>query len=168
LNGEKAMIRSNLQLPNTPDGWLDKDMSESDRPVVQIASTLDYDGARRQLTLTRSDGTIQEFPASNNPDSRSRGRWPNGTFDYERHTSHPEDAPDSAYGSHGNYIFSVPGRQDMGIHSGHVGHRDGLGRSGVDYPTFGCIRTTDEGTAAIRDAMRADDPVTSITVDNNH
>jgi hypothetical protein len=129
---------------------------------------LDYDGATPQLTLARSDGTIQRFPASNNPDSRSRGQWPNGTFDYERHTSHPEDAPDSAYGSHGNYIFTVPGRQDMGIHSGRVSHRDGQGRSGVDYPTFGCIRTTDEGTAAIRDAMSGDDPVTRITVQNNH
>jgi len=133
-----------------------------------MASTLDYDGATRQLTLTRGDGTVQQFPASNNAQRNSGGRWPNGTFNYERHTAHPDDGPDSGYGSNGNYIFTVPERTDMGVHSGRAGTPDGLGRSGVDHATLGCIRTTDEGTAAIGDAAAAGDPVTQITVRNNH
>jgi len=120
------------------------------------------------LTLTRGDGTVQQFPANNNPDSTSKGRWPDGTFHYERHTTHPDDAPDSGYGSNGNYIFTVPGRDKMGVHSGRMDRPDGAGRSGVDHATLGCIRTTDEGTAAIGDAMTSGDPVTRITVRNNH
>ena len=119
------------------------------------------------MTLTRGDGTVQSFPAANNAQRRSGGRWPDGTYRYERHTTHPDDAPDSGYGSHGNYVFTVPGRTDMGVHSGRAGLRDGAGRSGVNHATLGCIRTTDEGTAAIGDAMTSDDPVTRITVRNN-
>lgn len=166
------MIRSNLQLPRTPDDWLnemrgEKDTSDSTGRLVQIASSLDYDGATHQLTLTREDGTVQHFPAANNPQRNSGGRWPDGTYDYERHTEHSDDAPDSGYGSHGNYIFTVPGRNNMGVHSGRSDTPDGLGRLGVNHATLGCIRTTDEGTAAIRDAMRSDDPIARITIRNN-
>ena len=28
---------------------------------------------------------------------------------------HPNDAPDSKFGSNGNYIFTVPGRPNMGV-----------------------------------------------------
>ena len=166
------MTRSSAELPRVPKGWLDS-VSGADRmtsrqaPVMRMASTLDYDGATNRLTLTRGDGTVESFPAANNPDSSSKGRWPDGTYHYERHMSHPDDAPDSGYGSHGNYIFSVPDRPDMGVHSGRTGRRDGAGRSGVNHATLGCIRTTDEGTAAIRDAMTSGDPVTRITVRNN-
>ena len=135
--------------------------------AVKYSDTLDYDGETHQLTLTRGDGTVQSFPVANNAQRRSGGRWPDGTYHYERHTTHPDDAPDSGYGSHGNYIFAVPGRSDMGVHSGRAGQRDGAGRSGVNHATLGCIRTTDEGTAAIRDAVTSGDPVTRITVRNN-
>ena len=167
------MTRSG-ELPRIPDGWLDgapadTGRTDSSSAPVQMASTLDYDGATNQLTLTRGDGTVQQFPAGNNTDSRSGGRWPNGTFRYERHTAHGEedDSPNGKYGSHGNYIFTVPSREDMGVHSGRVDRRDGAGRSGVDHATFGCIHATDEGTAAIGDAMASDDPVTRISVRNN-
>jgi hypothetical protein len=134
-----------------------------------MASTLDYDGATNRLTLTRGDGTVQEFPAGNNTDGSSQGRWPNGTFHYERHATHSreDDSPDGKYGSHGNYIFTVPGHEDMGVHSGRADRRDRAGRSGVNHATFGCIRTTDKGTAAIQDAMTSGDLVTKITVRNN-
>ncbi|HJS45925.1 MAG TPA: L,D-transpeptidase [Rhizomicrobium sp.] len=135
--------------------------------AVKYSETLDYDGETHQLTLTRGDGTVQSFPAANNAQRRSGGRWPDGTYHYERHTTHPDDAPDSGYGSHGNYIFTVPGRDKMGVHSGRADRRDGAGRSGVNHATLGCIRTTDEGTAAIRDAVTSGDPVTRITVRNN-
>jgi hypothetical protein len=165
------MARAN-QLPQIPNDWLDSTPADSGGTdmvpaPVQLASTLDYDGAARRLTLTRGDGTVQQFPAANNPQRNSGGRWPNGTFNYERHTTHPDDAPDSGYGSNGNHIFTVPDRSGMGVHSGRVETPDGLGRSGVGHATLGCIRTTDEGTAAIRDAMAAGDPVTRIMVRNN-
>ena len=166
------MIRSNLQLPRTRDGWPgsksgENDVPESGSPLVQVASSLDYDGATHQLTLTRGDGPVQHFPAANNPQRNNGGRWPDGTYGYERHTDHSDDAPDSSYGSHGNYIFTVPGRDWMGVHSGRSDTPDGLGRAGVNHATLGCIRTTDEGTAAIRDAMRSGDPVAQIIVRNN-
>lgn len=166
------MNRSNFEMPRVPDGWADDTGKPGDVPAVQpplvkMASTLDYDGASNQLTLTRGDGTIQTFPAANNPQKDSRGRWPDGTFHYERHTAHADDAPDSAYGSSGNHIFTVPGRDKMGVHAGRAGHPDKLGRSGVNHATLGCIRTTDDGTAAIGDAMTSGDPVTNISVRNN-
>jgi len=169
---EKPMIRSNVRLPRTPDNWLydmrgKKDIPDGNPRLIQLASTLDYDGATHQLTLTRGDGTVQRFPAANNPQRVSGGRWPDGMYDYERHTDHSDDAPDSSYGSHGNYIFTVPGRDKMGVHSGRSNTPDGLGRLGVNHATLGCIRTTDEGTAAIRDVMTSDDPIAHITVRNN-
>ena len=85
----------------------------------------------------------------------------------ERHTTHSDDAPDSAYGSNGNYLFTVPGRPYMGVHSGRENVTDEAGRTGVDHATMGCIRTTDDGTTAIRDALTSGDPVTSVTVRNN-
>lgn len=165
------MTRAN-ELPKIPKDWLDGESEDTGGTDIasspmQMASTLDYNGATNQLTLTRGDGTVRKFPANNNPDSTSKGRWPDGTFDYERHTAHPNEAPDSKYGSHSNYIFTVPGRDKMGVHSGRVDQPDGAGRRGVNHAALGCIRTTDEGTAAIGDAMTSGDPVTSITVQNN-
>jgi len=165
------MARAN-EIPSIPKDWLDSTTANGEETdvataPVQLASNLDYDGATHQLTLTRGDGTVQQFPAANNPQKNSGGRWPDGTFGYERRTTHPEDAPDSGYGSNGNYIFTVPDRTNMGVHSGRIDTPDGLGRTGVGHATLGCIRTTDEGTAAIGDAMVADDPITHITVRNN-
>jgi hypothetical protein len=167
------MIRSNLEIPRVPDGWLDgapAGMGKTDTvsAPVQIASTLDYDGASRRLTLTRSDGTVQQFPANNNAQRNSRGNWEDGTFQYGYHKSHPEDSsPEGAYGSYGIHVFQVPGAEGIGVHSGRENTPDQLGRPGVDHATRGCIRTTDEGVAAINDAISADDPVTHITIRNN-
>lgn len=72
------MIRSNLQLPRTPTvGAMIcaevKACQTATPRLVQMASTLDYDGATHQLTLTRGDGTVQQFPAANNAQRRSGG-----------------------------------------------------------------------------------------------
>lgn len=58
----------------------------------------------------------------------SHGKWPIGNFKWERNTVHGDDAANSKYGAHGNVIFSVPGRANMGIHSGRADTADGLGR----------------------------------------
>jgi len=165
------MIRAN-EFPKIPKGWLDgastnaEDADTASAPI-QVASTLDYDGATKQLTLTRGDGTIQQFPANNNAQRNSRGKWEDGTFAYGYPKTHPDDSPDSAYGSHGIHVFRVPGAEGLGVHSGRESVPDQLGRPGVDHATKGCIRTTDDGVAAISDAISAGDPVTHITVRNN-
>jgi hypothetical protein len=104
-------------------------------------------------TLTIGD---QKFTAYNNAASNSNGKWPKGTFKYERPTTHPDDGEDSAYGSHGNYIFTVPDRTDMGIHSGRKNKEDKAGRKGPQHATMGCIRTTDEGVAALAKVVKKD------------
>lgn len=73
------MIRSNIEMPRVPDGWLDgpaTDTRATDTASapVQVASALDYDGATHRLTLTRGDGTVQQFPANNNAQRDSRGK----------------------------------------------------------------------------------------------
>ncbi len=51
-------------------------------------------------------------------------------------------------------MFDVTGREGLGVHSGREGCTDLAGRTGINYATLGCIRTTDEATAAIRRATR--------------
>jgi hypothetical protein len=176
--------RPSVQLPHVPDDWLADgtqtpsqqnglngqagQVNGSSQSSPKLPSTtLEYDGATHQLTVSKSDGTIQTYPANNNLDSASKGHWPNGTFSYGYHTTHSDDAPDSRFGSYGNYIFNVPGREYMGVHSGRANTVDGRGGVGVNHVTDGCIRTTDDGVAAIRDANSSGHPITSITVRNN-
>lgn len=62
-------------LPDLPD--IDLSAATFQAPTLPNAgpasSTLDYDDATHRLTLTRSDGTVQTFPANNNVDSKSKG-----------------------------------------------------------------------------------------------
>jgi RHS repeat-associated protein len=127
-------------------------------------STLTYDNSTHTLTLTTNDGNTQSFPAYNNAQRTSRGPWPEGTYNYDQHIAHPDDEPDSAYGSNGGYLFHVPGRSGMEVHSGRESIPDRRGRSGPQHATNGCIRTNDSGTDAIQNAIDDGDPVTSITV----
>jgi RHS repeat-associated protein len=108
---------------------------------------------------------IGSYDAANNPDSRSNGQWPDGSYNYERPTTHAGDAPNSEYGSFGNLIFTVPSRSDMGIHSGRQDKPDGRGRKGPEHATLGCIRTTDEGMKAITD-LNKKDPLEDLVVDS--
>ena len=104
-----------------------------------------FDGATHTLTIGS-----QTFVAHNNVDSKAKGKWPNGTFSFERTTEHRDDAADSAYGTHGNVIFTVPGRTNMGVHSGRTAKADGRGRHGPEHATMGCIRSTDAAVQALR------------------
>lgn len=154
--------------PWQPDAADSQVVGAGAQPSGTPSSTLDYDGATHSLTLTRGDGTVQTFPANNNVDSHSQGHWPDGTFSYDRQHTHADDSPESAYGSYCGYGFDVPGRTNMEVHSGRESQPDGLGRTGVDHATNGCIRTTDDGVAAVQDADNAGFPVTSLTVRNNN
>lgn len=101
-----------------------------------------------EVVFNRADKTLtigdKVFAAENNADSTSDGIWPDGTYKFERFTTHKNDTPNSPFGSFGNVIFTVPGRTDMGIHSGRAD------KGGPSYWTKGCIRTTDDGVEALK------------------
>jgi RHS repeat-associated protein len=118
-------------------------------------SSLTYDSGTGTLTLYDGSGNqLGQFPAGNNTTSNSTGPWPSGTYPYSYYMSHPESGPNGPYGSHGNFVFEVPGRAGMGVHSG---------REGPQSSTQGCIRTTDQGTETISN-LNATDPLTVIIV----
>ena len=129
-------------------------------------SSLQFDREANELTLLNADGTrIGNWNAANNVDSHSKGIWPDGEYDFERCKTHPDDAPDSAYGSSGIFIFTVPGREDMGVHSGRESVPDGLGRRGFLHCTMGCVRTTDEAMAQLVLTHRTD-PIATIDIED--
>ena len=124
-----------------------------------------YDNNTKTLTITDKNGnTAGSFPAANNAQSGSRGPWKSGKYDYGYHTTHKNDAPDSPYGSNGNFIFNVPGCTGCGVHSGRANSTDRAGRSGEKYATNGCIRTTDEATGQIQKLIEFGDPLKTLTV----
>ena len=128
-------------------------------------SSLVYNNNTHTVTVVDGQGnTVGNYPAANNAQAGSRGAWPAGTYDYSYNTTHTDDAPNSRYGSNGNTVFNVPGCVGCGVHSGRATSTDRAGRSGVDYATNGCIRTTDDATTAIRNLQQNGDPITSITV----
>lgn len=81
-------------------------------------------------------------------------RW--NTYNYAYHVPHTP-VPNGPYGSNGNFVFDVPGRTGMGIHSG---------RSGPQSKTLGCIRTTDGATDFLGD-VNAVDPITQMVVSHD-
>ncbi|HLE17459.1 MAG TPA: RHS repeat-associated core domain-containing protein [Syntrophales bacterium] len=118
-------------------------------------SSLDYNSGSGILTVYDKCGNqVGQFPAGNNTTSDSNGPWPPGTYKFSHYMPHPESGPTGPFGSYGNFVFDVPGRTGMGVHSG---------RNGPQSRTQGCIRTTDDATRAIRD-LHAIDPLTIITV----
>jgi hypothetical protein len=82
---------------------------------------------------------------------------------FDHCAAHKGDPPQSPYGSHGIFIFDVPDREGMGVHSGREGVPDGLGRSGFLHCTMGCVRTTDDAMAQLV-TTHSTDPITAITI----
>lgn len=112
-------------------------------------------GGAGTITVTDGNGnTVGTFPAANNTTSSSKGLWPDGTYRYSHYVPHRESGANGPYGSNGNFVFAVPGRTGMGIHSG---------RNGPQSKTLGCVRTTDEATDFLRD-LHANDPLRTIKV----
>ena len=126
-------------------------------------ATLEFHRESKELRLLGSEGTttIGTWNAGNNVDSHSKGRWPDGQYTFDHYSAHPGDPPQSAYGSHGIFIFDVPNREGTGVHSGREGIPDGLSRAGFLHCTMGCIRTTDRAMAGRTHAV---DPITGISV----
>ena len=128
-------------------------------------SSLVYNNNTHTFDVRNGSGqTVGTFPAGNNAQSGSRGPWPAGTYNYAYHTTHPGDAPNSPYGSYGNFVFNVPGCVGCGVHSGRANSTDRAGRSGVNFATNGCIRTTDNATRIIEQLQQSGDPMTTLTV----
>ncbi|HEV3262964.1 MAG TPA: hypothetical protein VG013_39385 [Gemmataceae bacterium] len=113
------------------------------------------------IELYSSKGQVLgSWTAYNNVDSRSRGIWPDGRYQFSNWNAHPGLGVDSSYGTHGIFVFDVPGRTGMGVHAGrlHVGRQQGPA-----HPTMGCIRTTEEAMAKIQE-VHSGDPHTHILV----
>lgn len=105
-----------------------------------------------------SGGLAGQFPAANNTTVDSRGAWAPGTYSFSYWAPHKGAGPNSAFGSNGNNIFSVPDCIGCGVHAGRQN------KAGHQSKTEGCIRTTDQATALIRELSNAGDPLTTLTV----
>jgi hypothetical protein len=128
-------------------------------PIIGIDPTglsdLVFNRANGTLTVYDSQSNqVGQFPAANNTTRSSNGPWPNGMYDFSHYNSHPESGPTGPYGSNGIFVFDVPGRYGMGVHSG---------RRGPESPTLGCIRTTDEATGFLKN-LNSTDPLQTIKV----
>ena len=92
--------------------------------------------------------------AGNNVTPWAKGPFPPGTFPFSHYNRHPESGPTGPFGSYGIFIFNVPGRTGMGVHSG---------RQGPQSPTLGCVRT-DDPCMLDMNGLHQKDPIRSITV----
>lgn len=125
---------------------------------------LTFSSSRGTLTVLGGDGSRMSFPAGNNTTSRSGGPFPSGSFNFSHFSPHSGGDANSRFGSNGNFVFDVPGRTGMGVHSGRANQCDLAGRCGVEHATEGCIRTSDDATKYIKGLHQNGDPVRSITV----
>ncbi|MGA1825362.1 MAG: CARDB domain-containing protein [bacterium] len=113
---------------NNPVNWIDP----------YGLSYLEYNS--NTLNLYSSSGNlIGTYPAGNN----ASNSWAPGTYSFDYWKPHFESNINDAYGEFGNFVFNVPGRSGMGVHSGRYS------QGGPNYGTLGCIRTTHEGHKAI-------------------
>jgi RHS repeat-associated protein len=114
------------------------------------------------------------FDAANVTDSRSKGPWPAGTYDFDRFNAHPHDSRTAGLGigPQGIYIFDTtdlsPKRTKMGVHAGRVDDPPGTNPRGVRTPTLGCIRTTEEAMDLIKMLIKGGgwdpDPLTHLEI----
>jgi RHS repeat-associated protein len=116
------------------------------------------------IVFDRQGGRIDIFDAAgrfrfscragNNVTPWANGPFPTGTYPFSHYNPHPQSGPTDAFGSHGIFIFKVPNRTGMGLHSG---------RRGPESPTLGCVRTEDACMLDLK-TLHKHDPVKSITV----
>ncbi len=128
-------------------------------------SSLQYNNKTHTLVVKNGSGkTVGTFPAANNAQSSSKGPFPAGTWNYDYYKPHPNSGVNGPYGSNGIFIFKVPNRSGLGVHSGRANSCDLAGRCGVSHATNGCIRITDPATKLIKSLEQSGDKLTTITV----
>lgn len=133
--------------------------------VSQRGGSLHYSRPAGMLYVYNGSGSLAgQYPAANNATLASRGAWAAGTYLFAYWVPHTGAGPNSPYGSNGNNVFNVPGCIGCGVHSGRQDSTDRRGRSDVNHATEGCIRTTDQATALIKQLRQAGDPLTALTV----
>ena len=151
-------------------------------PLSQIDddghSTVIYDGQAGTITVRANDGTETTFPASNNPQlSLSIGKLVDGNYAFldttrPHHHSADEDSKNGAYGSGGIFRLKpfkgADGKEHdgVGLHAGRADSTDRAGRSGCNYATNGCVRTTEKAITFIIN-LAPTDPLTDLQVQNN-
>ena len=136
-------------------------------------STLVFDGTAHTLTLYDSkNASVGHWHANNVVDHKATLRFvPNRDYRIidqvcpHRHGGN-EDTLDGAYGRFG--ILRLEPFLAAGHHHDGVGVHSGRANKGAaDHATMGCIRTTDAAILAITQYIPSD-PLTTITVQNNH
>ena len=116
---------------------------------------------RKEGTLSlysADDSLIAECSAGNFTIRHSLGPWPNGWYFFGYHKNHPPD-PNGPFGLYGIFVFKVPNRPGMGVHSGRAN------RKGPNSPTEGCVRTTDDCMKKMMN-YQAGDPIQAINIDD--
>ncbi len=114
--------------------------------------------------LIETEGPPQSFPASNNAQKNSRGSMDPGTYPFQYWVPHSGEGPDDPFGSHGNFVFNIPGCKGCGVHSGRQDSCDRANRCGVNHATKGCIRTMDNATDLILRMHQNGDPLLYLRV----
>jgi hypothetical protein len=128
-------------------------------------SKLSFNRREHKLTLFSEDGqNLGSWDAYNNVTASSNGKWPNGMYNYSHYNAHSDHTADTAYGSQGIFVFTVPGRTGMGVHAGRQNVKDSKGRKGPEYNTLGCIRTTEEAMTKIKSTHEGGDKLKMIFV----
>jgi hypothetical protein len=138
--------------------------NQNSNQTLLLAMSLTYNDTSGSLVVIDETGKeIATFSAGNNAVNKSRGKWPEGEYEFSHFNPHPGNA-NSSYGSHGNFVFDVPGCSGCGVHSGRENVRDPRGRTGPQYGTNGCIRTTDSATKFIKERHQGSDPLIKLRV----
>jgi hypothetical protein len=119
-------------------------------------------GSHKLVLYSCTGEQMDSWPAYSNTNPGTN-EIPDGTYKFSWHSPHTGKTADSAFGSNGNFIFEVPGRIGIGIHSGR---EFSCVNPGPQHPTDGCIRTIDKATAKIREVHQRD-PLALLTVKTN-
>jgi uncharacterized protein RhaS with RHS repeats len=125
-----------------------------------------HSGSNSLQVYSDDERLLQTFSAYNNAQRSSNGPFPPGQFPFDRVSDHTgaDASSNGRYGPNGNFIFNVPGRTNMGVHSGRAGSCDAANRCGSQYSTNGCIRTSDDATSFLRN-LNGTDPIRFIRVE---
>ncbi|HBL78306.1 MAG: hypothetical protein A2W90_16380 [Bacteroidetes bacterium GWF2_42_66] len=157
---------------------------------MEMKPYLVFDGAAKTLQIfddnetvgnSSDDKFLGEFDAHNNVDSKSKGKWEDGTYEildknerfthdgkFEKDGTTPQDSPNGRYGEGG--IYRAKDFKEKGTKENRSGMAVHAGRENKDFDkrvTNGCVRTTPEGMKAIDKAVKEHGSLQTITIKNN-